>query len=209
MTDLNEVLNLVPVGDIAKKLGIPDDVAEAAVKQVLPGLVGGLAANASTTSGSASLEKALTKHVDASTDVDSIDTADGAKIVSNIFGSNQDAVASKLAAAEPKPNVTSDIIKQILPIVAPIVLSFIASQVLKPKSGGAHDLDGDQPGRAGLRIRVRRGHRPRRAARRAALGPERAERRRRPAGRTAGGREKIGPSAVVWTRCCRDRSGPD
>jgi len=137
MTDLSAVLNMVPVGDIATKLGIPEDVAEAAVKQVLPGLVGGLAANASTASGSASLEKALSKHVDAATDVDSIDTADGAKIVSNIFGPNQDAVASKLAAAEPKPNVTADLIKQILPIVAPIVLSYIASQVLAPKSAPA------------------------------------------------------------------------
>jgi hypothetical protein len=134
MTDLSAVLNMVPVADIAKKLGIPEDVADAAVKQVLPGLVGGLAANASTASGSASLEKALSNHVDASTDVDSIDTDDGAKIVKNIFGSNQDAVASKLAAAEPKPNVTADIIKQILPIVAPIVLSFIASQMLGSKS---------------------------------------------------------------------------
>lgn len=137
MTDLNAVLNMVPVADIAKKLGIPEDVADAAVKQVLPGLVGGLAANASTPSGSASLEKALGKHADASTDVDSIDTADGAKIVSNIFGSNQDAVASKLAEAEPKPNVTADIITQILPIVAPIVLSFIASQMLKPKAAAS------------------------------------------------------------------------
>jgi hypothetical protein len=37
---------MVPVGDIATKLGIPEDVADAAVKQVLPGLaqnvVGGL-----------------------------------------------------------------------------------------------------------------------------------------------------------------------
>ena len=134
MTDLSAVLNMVPVADIAKKLGIPEDVADAAVKQVLPGLVGGLAANASSSSGSASLEQALAKHVGTSTNVDDIDTADGAKIVSHIFGSNQDAVASKLADAEPKPNVTADIIKQILPIVAPIVLSFIASQVLGSKS---------------------------------------------------------------------------
>lgn len=134
MTDLNEVLDTIPVGDIAKKLGIPSDVAEAAVKQVLPGLVGGLAANASDSAGSASLEKALGKHATASTKVDDIDTDDGAKIVKNIFGSNQDAVATKLADAEPKPNVTADIIKKVLPIVAPLVLSFIASQVLKPKA---------------------------------------------------------------------------
>ena len=46
MADLDALLDAIPVGDIAKQLGISDDVAEAAVKQVLPGLVGGLAANA-------------------------------------------------------------------------------------------------------------------------------------------------------------------
>ncbi len=134
MTDLNEVLDMVPVGDIAKKLGIPEDVAEAAVKQVLPGLIGGLAANASTSSGSASLEKALTKHSAAPKSVDDIDTEDGAKIVKHVFGDNTDKVAAKLAEAEPKPNVTMDIVKQILPIVAPIVLSFIATQMMAPKT---------------------------------------------------------------------------
>jgi hypothetical protein len=149
MTDLSAVLDMVPVGDIAKKLGIPEDVASAAVKQVLPGLVGGLAANASTSEGSASLEKALAEHATTSTNVDDIDTDDGAKIVKNIFGSNQDAVATKLADAEPKPNVTADIINQILPIVAPIVLSFIASQVLKPKSAPASSTAAAPAGSAG------------------------------------------------------------
>jgi len=137
MTDLNEVLDMVPVGDIAKKLGIPDDVAEAAVKQVLPGLIGGLAANASTSSGSAALEKALSSHTSTPKSVDDIDTQDGAKIVKHVFGDNTDKVAAKLADGEPKPNVTMDIIKQILPIVAPIVLSFIATQMMAPKTTAA------------------------------------------------------------------------
>ena len=136
MTDLNAVLDMVPVGDIAKKLGIPEDVAESAVRQVLPGLIGGLAANASTSSGSASLEKAL-KHAAAPKSVDDIDTADGAKIVKHVFGDNTDQVAAKLADNEPKPNVTMDIIKQVLPIVAPIVLSFIATQMMAPKTTAA------------------------------------------------------------------------
>lgn len=134
MTDLNEVLQQVPVDDIAKQLGIPEDVANAAVKQVLPGLIGGLAANASTSAGSASLEKALAGHTKAPAKLADVDTADGEKIVKNVFGANTDKVAAKLADAEPKPNVTMDIIKQVLPIVAPIVLSFIATQFLAPKA---------------------------------------------------------------------------
>lgn len=137
MTDLSSILDMVPVGDIAKQLGIPEDVANAAVKQVLPGLIGGLAANASTSEGSASLEKALNKHAAAPKKVADIDTADGEKIVKHVFGANTDKVAAKLADNEPKPNVTMDIIKQVLPIVAPIVLSFIATQVLAPKKAAA------------------------------------------------------------------------
>ena len=137
MTDLNEVLQQVPVDDIAKQLGIPEDVANAAVKQVLPGLIGGLAANASTSAGSASLEKALAGHTKAPAKLADVDTADGEKIVKNVFGANTDKVAAKLADAEPKPNVTMDIIKQVLPIVAPIVLSFIATQFLAPKAAPA------------------------------------------------------------------------
>lgn len=137
MTDLNAVLDMVPVGDIAAKLGIPEDVANAAVKQVLPGLIGGLAANASTSAGSASLEKALSSHTSTPKSVDDIDTNDGAKIVKNVFGSSTDQVATKLASNEPAPNVTADIIKQVLPIVAPIVLSFIATQFLSPKAAPA------------------------------------------------------------------------
>ena len=137
MTDLNEVLQQVPIDDIAKQLGIPEDVANAAVKQVLPGLIGGLAANASTSAGSASLEKALSSHTTAPKSLADVDTTDGEKIVKNVFGANTDKVAAKLADAEPKPNVTMDIIKQVLPIVAPIVLSFIATQFLVPKAAAA------------------------------------------------------------------------
>ncbi len=149
MTDLNEVLSQVPVGDIAKQLGISPDVAEAAVKQVLPGLIGGLAANASDAAGSASLEKALTQHTNVPAKLADVDTADGAKIVKNVFGANEDKVAAKLADADPKPNVTMDIIKQVLPIVAPIVLSFIATQFLKPKDAPASSGKAAEPASSG------------------------------------------------------------
>jgi hypothetical protein len=139
--DLNALLDLIPVGDIAKKLGIPEELAETAVKQVLPGLVSGLAANAADKGGKASLEKALVKHKGATPrKVADVDTEDGERIVKNVFGANTDKVATKLAASATKASpsageVTGDLIKQILPIVAPIVLSFIAQQFLSGKTG--------------------------------------------------------------------------
>lgn len=132
MADLNALLDQIPIGDIAKQLGIDPDTAEAAVKQVLPGLVGGLAANAKRDDKSAEMLTNTLKHHNKgiAKSVKDVDTEDGKKIVKNVFGANEDAVVSKLAGASTKSDVTGDIIKQVLPIVAPIVLSWLASQFL-------------------------------------------------------------------------------
>jgi hypothetical protein len=135
MADLSALLDQIPIGDIAKQLGIDEDVAEAAVKQVLPGLVGGLAANAKRDDKSAEMLTNTLKHHNRgiAKSVKDVDTEDGKKIVKNVFGANEDAVVSKLAGASTKSDVTGDIIKQVLPIVAPIVLSWLASQFLGGK----------------------------------------------------------------------------
>lgn len=138
MADLNALLDQIPVGDIADRLGIDEDVAKAAVKQVLPGLVGGLAANANDAQGQQTLANVLKHHNKGiAKSVSDVDTEDGEKIVRNVFGPNQDAVVSKLAGASTKSDVTGEIIKQVLPIVAPIVLSWLASQFLGGKTEDA------------------------------------------------------------------------
>lgn len=158
MADLSALLKQIPIGDIATQLGIDESVAEAAVQQIVPGLVAGLAANAEDPAGAASLTKALSHDRGAvhKKKVADIDTEDGKKIVKNVYGDKQDAVASKLAATATKASsagdVTQDIIKQILPIVAPIVLAWLAEQFLGGKktepakeessSGGLGDLLG-------------------------------------------------------------------
>ncbi|WP_309714115.1 DUF937 domain-containing protein [Pseudolysinimonas sp.] len=160
MADLSSLLKQIPVDDIAEQLGIDESVAEAAVQQIVPGLVAGLAANAEDPKGAASLEKALSHDRGAvhKKRVADIDTEDGKKIVKNVYGDKQDAVATKLAASATKASgasdVTGDIIKQILPIVAPIVLAWLAEQFLGGKkeepaakeeestSGGIGDLLG-------------------------------------------------------------------
>ncbi len=160
MADLSSLLKQIPVSDIAEQLGIDESVTEAAVQQIVPGLVAGLAANAEDPKGAASLEKALSHDRGAvhKKKVSQIDTEDGKKIVKNVYGDKQDAVATKLAASATKASsagdVTGDIIKQILPIVAPIVLAWLAEQFLGGKkeepaakeeessSGGIGDLLG-------------------------------------------------------------------
>jgi hypothetical protein len=151
MAQYDDLLAQIPIGDIAKQLGIDEDVAEDAVKQVLPGLVGGLKANADE-GGQASLEKALQKHQGAKLrGVSDVDTADGEKIVKHVFGDKEDAVVSTLAGSSAKSEVTDVIIKKVLPIVAPIVLAWLANKFLGGSSessskgssgGGLGDLLG-------------------------------------------------------------------
>ena len=142
MAQFDDLLAQIPIGDIAAQLGIDEDVAEDAVKQVLPGLVGGLKANADE-GGSASLEKALEKHKGAKLrGVSDVDTADGQKIVSHVFGGNEDAVVAQLAGSSAKSEVTDVIIKKVLPIVAPIVLAWLANKFL----GGGADTKKESTG---------------------------------------------------------------
>jgi hypothetical protein len=133
MSDLDGLIDLIPIGDIAKKLGIDPDVAESAVKVALPVIVSGLAANAKDKAGEKSLESALSNHEPAKgkVDIDDIDTEDGEKILGHVFGSKKDDVVK--AVAKKSDNATQEIIAQILPIIAPIVLSWLASQFLNQK----------------------------------------------------------------------------
>jgi hypothetical protein len=127
MAELDGLIDMIPIGDIANKLGINEKEAKAALKTVLPTIVAGLTANASDADGAAKLEKTLAKHTSKSTKIDDIDEEDGKKIVNHVFGSKKEAVDE---AAAGKADVTKDIIAKILPIVAPIVLAWLASKFL-------------------------------------------------------------------------------
>lgn len=127
MSDLDGLIDLIPIDLVADKLGIDEKSAKSAVTAALPALVAGLASNASTDEGAAALEKALHKHKTKSTKLTDVDEEDGKKIVSHVFGVKKGAVVE---AAAGKADVTKDIIAQLLPIIAPIVLSWLASQFL-------------------------------------------------------------------------------
>ena len=131
MSDLDALLGQIPIGEIAKKLGVDEATAEAAVKQVLPTLVSGMAANAKDDAGAQSLEKALGKHSGRTVSVASVDEADGEKIVNNVFGSNKKGVVAAVASKTEKAD--ESIIAKVLPIVAPIVLAWLANQFFNKK----------------------------------------------------------------------------
>ncbi|CAN5268766.1 DUF937 domain-containing protein [soil metagenome] len=133
MSDLDGLINSIPIDDIAKKLGVDPSVAKAAVAVAVPAIVGGLSANAQNADGAKSLETALGSHTGKSTDLSAIDTADGEKIVGHVFGAKKkevvEAVAQKSGGVDLGP-----IVQQLLPILAPIVLAFLAQQLSGKKA---------------------------------------------------------------------------
>lgn len=139
MTSLDDIASTINIDQLATKLGVDRATAERAVAAALPALVGGLHANAQDPAGAASLAGAVgTKDpalVEGGVDLDQVDTGDGAKIVRNVFGSNQDQVVQALASDSRTPDAS--IIAKVLPLLAPVVLSFLAKQVgARSGSGG-------------------------------------------------------------------------
>lgn len=135
MSDITELLSIIPVDQVAQRLGVDEPTAQAGIVAALPSLLAGLDANAQDPAGAASLASALrtkdTGLAEGGVDLDDVDTADGAKIVRNVFGENTDQVVATLGAAPGAQD--SGLIKKLLPILAPIVLSWLAKRFL----GGA------------------------------------------------------------------------
>ncbi|WP_411720771.1 DUF937 domain-containing protein [Mycetocola sp.] len=153
MASLDELMSQIPMNDVAAKLGVDEQTARAAVEQALPALVGGLEANAKDPGGAASIEKAVTKHspalVDGGVRLDEVDTNDGEKIVSHIFGPNKEQVVATLGAqpAAVSGKGLGPVIGKLLPILAPIVLSYLAKkfQERKPTTETAQPTEPMQP----------------------------------------------------------------
>ncbi|GAA1265349.1 DUF937 domain-containing protein [Arthrobacter pascens] len=140
MTDIHDLLAQIPVDQIAALLGTDTASARAAVETAVPTLLAGLQNNAQAPDGAASLESALAQHQDGLTDggVDAtqVDTADGEKIVSHVFGGQQDQVASQLAGTANLGGAGGDLVRRLLPILAPIIMSYLAKKILGGQQGG-------------------------------------------------------------------------
>ena len=127
MDPVDEILSQIPIGDLAQQLGTDEASAEQAVRQAVPALLGGMEANAQDPGGAASLQAALGQHTAnpfEGLDLGSIDTADGEAIVGNIFGDNSEQVINKLGGQ----TGGSGIMAKLLPILAPLVLSWLAGK---------------------------------------------------------------------------------
>jgi hypothetical protein len=135
MADLDELFNQIPTQEIAAKLGVDEGEVNSAVKTLVPALVGGIQHNvAADDIDSTKLESDVAQQgqsglLDGGVNVDQVDSNQGDQYIARIFGGNDsNAVASALAGGGAG---NSDLIKKLLPILAPIVLAYIGKQLTK------------------------------------------------------------------------------
>jgi hypothetical protein len=135
MAGLDELFNEIPTQQIASKLGADEGEVNNAIQTLVPLLLGGLQQNAQDPDHASNIENAASTHaaswlLNGGVSVDQVDEADGSKAISKIFGGNDTGqVASALAGGGAG---SGDLIKKLLPILAPIVLAYIGKQL----SGG-------------------------------------------------------------------------
>lgn len=162
MAGLDDLYAQIPVQDIANKIGADEGEVNNAIRTLVPALVGGLAENVQANQiDSSDLESAVAQQgasglLDGGVSVDQVDEKQGDQFVAKIFGGNDSgAVASALAD---KGAGGGDLIKQLLPILAPIVLAYIGKQLSKGSApgeqapaggGGLGDILGSVLGGAG------------------------------------------------------------
>jgi hypothetical protein len=138
MSATDDILSQIPLDQLAAQLGVDEASAERAARSAIPALLGGMGANAQNPDGAASLSRALGQHATGSLqdlDLSQVDTDDGGKIVSHVFGANEPEVVNRLGGGDGGGGIMS----KLLPLLAPIVMSWLAG-----KLGGGTRSDGGQ-----------------------------------------------------------------
>lgn len=152
MSAVDEILSQVDLNQLAQQVGADPAEVEQAARTALPALLGGLDANAADPAGAASLAEALGQHdgslIDGGVDLAQVDPAEGEKIAHHIFGDNQDQVLNQLGGAG--GGAGRSIISKLIPILAPIVLSWLAKKVLGGAGGGATTSPSSSAGGGGI-----------------------------------------------------------
>ncbi|MDR1711580.1 MAG: DUF937 domain-containing protein [Propionibacteriaceae bacterium] len=144
MTAVKDILAQIPLDQLSSELGVSQSEAKTAATQAITALLGGLHNNAQDESGEAALAKALSKHASTgealaagNLSLGGIDLSDGAKIVQHALGHDTDTVAAHLST---KTGSNSSLLSQLLPILAPIVMGYLANKsttTTHEESGGS------------------------------------------------------------------------
>lgn len=148
MSAVNDILREIPIDQLAAQLGTDEQTAQEAVAQAVPLLISGMQNNAQDPDGEQSLASAIDEHAtrslfDGGVDLDQVDPNEGEKIVGHIFGGQDiNSLAGQYGALG---GGNSSLIQKLLPILAPIVLAYIAKnlQGKATRAGGSGSILGD------------------------------------------------------------------
>lgn len=142
-----------PLQQVSQQLGVDQNQASSAISAALPLLMGALGNNAAKPQGAEALLGALSNN-HSGLDIGSVlgavlggggnPQADGAGILGHIFGGNQSRAETGLAQAT---GLSADRSSQLLKILAPIVMAFIAQRIGsggQASAGGLSELLGQE-----------------------------------------------------------------
>jgi hypothetical protein len=132
MAGLDDLFAQIPTSDIASKIGVDEADVNKAVQLLVPVLVGGLHQSAQDPDHASKIESEAGNHaasglLDGGVSVDQVDQKDGQQAIAKIFGGNDVAQVATALAGGGAGN--SDLLKQLLPILAPIVLAYVGKQL--------------------------------------------------------------------------------
>lgn len=142
MSAISDIIAQLPIDQLASQLGASEADTATAVTHAVQSLLGGMSANVAD-GGEAALTTALADHAPGKTksaktaaaatvDVKAVDQTDGKKIVSHVLGTSPDEAA---AAVSDKTGTDPNLLSKLLPILAPMVMTYLASKVTDGSAG--------------------------------------------------------------------------
>ena len=134
MAGLDDILKVLPIDQIAARLGVDPATATQAVQQGGGAILSGLQQNAATPEGVSALQSALGKHTGLGdhVDLDQVDTTDGGKILRHVVGGREQEVAKALTD---EPKTAGIDFGALLPMIAPVIMGLIAKKA--PAAAGS------------------------------------------------------------------------
>lgn len=142
MSAIDDILDKLPLDQLAAQLGSDPRSVRMASGDAIASLLGGLQRNSSEPIGQNSLATALKDHSasqllrsDDKIDLNQIDQTDGAKIVQHALGTDP---ARAVQASGGRGD--QGLIQRLLPIIAPMVLAYLASRL------GDHQIEAGRQG---------------------------------------------------------------
>ena len=131
MAGLDDLYAQIPTTDIANKLGADQGEVDSAIRTLVPVLLGGLQHNAQNPEDASKIASAANEHaasglLDAD-GVGHVNEDEGHQAISALFGGqDSDQVAAALAGGG---GGNSGLLKQLMPILLPIVLAYVGKQL--------------------------------------------------------------------------------